>query len=347
MSCKITILIPAFNGMPYLRDAIQSLMEQTERNWRCVVVNDGSTDGTREFLDSIRDDRFIILHQKNAGIAAAINRGLQHCHTPYIARLDADDVALPTRLARQLAYLECHPDVGLVGTQVAPLGERGSGKSLCLPLDHDSIYSALADGRHAMVHSTIMGRTALFEKVGGYWSLPTGEEYDLMLRIGEISRLANLDDMLLLWRVHEKSLTGRKMAEARFYIDYACELGRRRRTGTPPISSDEFRSIQAARPWWRRRGEAINIQARCQYRIALAELHSNHRWRGSVRMAWAAFCAPRLTFERITRIVKPRPALNGSIRHDVAASELNAPRDRVIEVGTAHERVEAVGGVVR
>src|SRR5262245_26499985 len=94
MSCKLTILIPVYNGMPYLRDAVQSLIDQTLRNWRCVVVNDGSTDGTREFIDSLGDDRFIVLHQNNAGIAAAINRGLQHCHTPYIARLDADDVAL-------------------------------------------------------------------------------------------------------------------------------------------------------------------------------------------------------------------------------------------------------------
>jgi hypothetical protein len=168
-----------------------------------------------------------------------------------------------------------------------------------------------------------------------------------MLRIGEISCLANLDEVLQKWRVHETSLTGRKMAEARFYIDYACELGRRRRTGATPISSDEFRALRAARTWWRRRGEAINIHARCQYRIALTELHSNRRWRGSVRMAWAALCAPRLTFERVARIVQPRPALNGSPHRDVAASELNASRSRVIELETAHEPAEAVGGVVR
>jgi hypothetical protein len=168
-----------------------------------------------------------------------------------------------------------------------------------------------------------------------------------MLRIGEISRLANLDEVLQKWRVHETSLTGRKMAEARFYIDYACELGRRRRTDLTPISSDEFRALRAARPWWRRCGEAINIHARCQYRIALTELHSNRRWRGSVRMAWAALCAPRLTFERIARIAQPRPALNGSTRHDVTTIELNASRNCVIESETAHEAAEAVGGIVR
>ena len=245
MSHDVTILMPAYNGMPYLRDAVQSVRDQTLRNWRCVIVNDGSTDDTREFLDSIDDDRFVVRHQQNAGIAAAINHGLDYCDTKYVARLDADDVALPTRLAEQVAYMESHPDVGLVGSQVAPMGDSGSGRSLRLPLDHDAICEALLDGRHAMVHSSVMGRTALIKEIGGYWLYPIGEEYDLMLRLGEVSRLANIDRVLVHWRVHEQSLTGSKMRMTRFYIDYACELARRRQAGDPPISLDAVREPSA------------------------------------------------------------------------------------------------------
>lgn len=304
MSATVSILMPVYNGMPYLRDAVQSVLDQTLHDWQCVIVNDGSTDGTREFLDSIADDRFVIIHQANAGISAAINSGLSHCDSPFVARLDADDVALPTRLAEQLAYLEAHPGVGLVGTQVAPMGKQGSGSSLRLPLTHDVIFNTLLAGQHGVVHSTIMVRTSLFHQVGGYWSLPTGEEYDLMLRIGEISQLANLDRVLLLWRVHQQSLTGSKMQMARFYVDFACELARRRQAGAPSLSLDQFRAQRNARPWWQQATERCEIHARDQYRVALAEMYGGQPLRGRARMVWAATCSPKLTVQRVARIVR-------------------------------------------
>src|SRR5215207_1243408 len=94
MNCDVSVLIPVYNGMPYLRQAIESIFAQTLTNWQCVIVNDGSRDGTRDYLASIDDPRFLILEQENAGISAAINRGLQHCTARYVARLDADDIAL-------------------------------------------------------------------------------------------------------------------------------------------------------------------------------------------------------------------------------------------------------------
>jgi hypothetical protein len=117
--------------------------------------------------------------------------------------------------------------------------------------------------------------------------------------------------------------------------------------GVAPISSDEFRALRAARPWWRRRGEAINIHARCQYRIALAELHGNRRLRGSARMAWAALCAPRLTFERITRILQPRPRANSSCRNIVESSDFVASRSSMYEFENANEAAEAIGGIAQ
>lgn len=306
MSGNVTILIPVYNGMPYLRDCVRSVLDQTLSDWRCVIINDGSTDGTREFLDSIRDKRFVVLHQDNAGISAAINHGLEYCDSRFVARLDADDVALPTRFAEQVAFLGAHPEVGLVGTQVAPLGDRGFGRSLRLPLEHDAIFEALLDGRHAIVHSSIMARAALVKEIGGYWSLPIGEEYDLMLRMGEVSRLANIDRVLVLWRVHQKSLTGSRMKFNRLHIEYACESARRRLAGAPPITLAAFQSQLEARPWWRQWGEAMNLHARCQYRLALAELYGGRGWLGSIRMAGAALCSPRLTAERLTRTLRSK-----------------------------------------
>jgi glycosyltransferase involved in cell wall biosynthesis len=288
--------------MPYVRQAVQSVLDQTLRDWRCVIVNDGSTDGTRDFLNSIGDDRFVILHQENGGIAAAVNHGLEHCHTPYVARMDADDVALPTRLAEQVVFLDAHLECGLVGTQTAPFGERGAGASLKLPLEHDAIMRALITGRHAMAHSSIMVRTDVLRQVGGYWSLPMGEEYDIMLRIGEVARLANLDRVLLLYRVHQASMNGSRMRQMRISVAYAGELARRRQRGLPTISFDEYLARRDTRPWWQQAVETIEIHSRNQYRVALAERYGGHPWRGSVRLAWAAMCAPRLTIERLIRV---------------------------------------------
>lgn len=305
MTTDVCILMPVYNGMPYLRQAVESVLDQTLGAWQCVIVNDGSTDDTRDFLASIRDDRFLILDQENAGISAAVNHGLEYCDARYVARLDADDVALPTRLAEQVEFLDAHAEVALVGTQVAPMGARGAGSSLKLPIGHDAIMSALIAGRHAMAHSSIMVRTDVLRQVGGYWSLAFGEEYDLMLRIGEVAQLANLDRVLLHYRVHQAGMNGSAMRRMRISVAYAGELARRRQSSLPAVSFEEFQARRSARPLWQGLAEAIDIHARSQYRVALAELYGGRAFRGAARLAWAAACSPRLTFERLLRVVQP------------------------------------------
>jgi glycosyltransferase involved in cell wall biosynthesis len=306
MTPDVSILMPVFNGMPYLREAIESVLAQTLTNWQYVIVNDGSRDGTRDYLEALDDKRFVIIHQENTGISGAINHGLQHCTAPYIARLDADDIALPTRLAEQSAFLDAHPEVGLVGTQVVPMGSQGAGPSLKLPTEHGAIMADLIAARHAVAHSSAMIRADVLRKVGGYWSLSFGEEYDLMLRIGEVAKLANLDHVLLQYRVHQSSMNGSAMRRMRTSVLYACESARRRQVGMSPISFDDFRARRDARPRWQRVFESIDIHARNQYRYALAEMYGGRRIRGAARLAWAAVCAPRLTIERIVRVAKPR-----------------------------------------
>jgi glycosyltransferase involved in cell wall biosynthesis len=298
--------MPVYNGLPYLKQSVESVTAQTHEDWQCVIVNDGSTDGSREYLEQLSDPRFVIVHQENTGIAGAVNAGLARCTGKYIARLDADDVAMPTRLAEQAAYLEDHHDVGLLGTQVVPLGDRSTGPNLRLPLEHDAIMRDLRTGRHAVAHSSIMMRADVLRSVGGYWSHAFGEEYDLMLRVGEQARLANLDRVLMHYRVHQSSMNGSAMRRMRTSIDYACELARRRQAGEPAIAYDAYVASRAARAWWRRAAEAVDIHARSQYRLAIAEMYGRRPVRGMCRMAWAAACQPRLSFERVVRMLRRR-----------------------------------------
>jgi glycosyltransferase involved in cell wall biosynthesis len=300
----VTVLMTVYNGMPYLPAAVESVLRQTLSDVRLVIVNDGSTDTTVDYLNRLSADRVTVLHQENQGTAAAANHGFAHCHTEFTARMDADDMSLPERLAAERDFLVAHPDVGLVGTQITPLGEKKIGRSLTLPTDHDEIYASLLAGRHALAHSSIMFRTQLLRDIGGYWSLPLVDDWDMMLRMGEAAEVANLDELLHQYRVHPGSLNGSAMSRMRLSIDFACELARRRRTGEPPISPDEFQTHRDARPAWQRGWDRLQCYALGQYRMAVAELCGHRPVRGRARLAWAAACAPGLTAHRLARILR-------------------------------------------
>jgi glycosyltransferase involved in cell wall biosynthesis len=293
-----------YNGMPFLRPAVESVLAQTLRDFRFVIVNDGSTDGTEEFLLQLADPRILVLYHHNQGTAAAANNGLAHCEGALVARMDSDDVALPERLQRQVDFLDAHPEVGLVGTQVAPLGSVRSGRSLRLPTSHEAIDASLLAGRHGLAHSSIMMRRELLTAIGGYWSLPLVDDWDMMLRMAEVGRLANIDEVLHLYRVHAGSLNGSGMRRMRLSIDYARESARRRRGGQPPISLADYQRQRDARPVWERSWDRLHAYALAQYRVAVAEQCGGRPIRGGMRLAWAATCAPNLTAERIVRVLR-------------------------------------------
>jgi len=301
---RLSVLMTVYNGMPYLPAAVGSILDQSYDDFEFVIVNDGSTDDTAKYLADLADVRVKVIHRENGGTAAAANEGLTHCTGEYIARVDADDISLPTRFAQQVAFLDSHPQVGLVGTQMAPLGDAGVGASLRLPTQHQEIYQALLDGRHGLGHANIMMRTNLLKQIGGYWSLRLQDAWDMMLRMGEVAQLANLPTVLHHYRVHTGSLNGKGMRRMRTSIDFARELARRRQAGLPALSFAQYEAQQSSRPLVRRVWEAVGLHARCQYRLALAEIHGGRRLVGYGRMVWAAICAPELTFERLARIAK-------------------------------------------
>lgn len=304
---RLSVLMTVYNGMPHLAAATESVLGQTFGDFQFVIVNDGSTDGTRDYLGGLSDPRVAILDRPNGGTTAASNQGLQHCTAELVARVDADDVLLPERFAKQVAYLDQHPEVGLLGTQMAPIGAKGVGQNMRLPTEHEDIYGALADGRHGMMHATIMMRTALLKQIGGYRPIGLADDWDMMLRMGEAARLATLDEVLFHYRVHQGTLSSSSMRRTRACINYACHLASLRRRGEPEITFEQFTQLQRHRPWAARVAESIELHARTQYRLALADLYGGARWRGAARMAWAAGCSPRLTLQRVARMLSARP----------------------------------------
>lgn len=295
-----------YNGMPYLPAAVDSVMQQTFQDFDFVIVNDGSTDGTADYLATLTDPRIRVIEQENGGTAKAANNGLQHCMGEYLARMDADDISLPHRLAAQVDFLDSHPQVGLVGAQMAPLGDSGVGPSLNLPVTHDDIFLAMMEGRHGLAHACILLRTDLLKQIGGYWDVPLQDAWDMMIRMGEVSQLANIDQLLHHYRVHIGSLNGKGMRRMRLSIDYARERARRRQNNLPSITHQEFADARRSAGLFGRLAENIDLHARCQYRKAIAELYGGRPVRGYLRMGWAALLAPQLTFARVGRILEER-----------------------------------------
>lgn len=303
---EVTVSMNIYNGMPYLQEAVDSIRNQTLEDIEIILVNDGSTDGSRAYLESLTDPRIRVFHQPNSGTAVASNLAIKHCRTPFLARMDADDVALPDRIAVQLAFMKQHPEVGMVGTQVAWLGPTSVGKSIKLSTTHEEIWKALVDGHHAMVHATLMMRTEVIRSVGGYWSIPKlDDDTDMMLRMGEAAQLANIDQTLYHYRILQGSLSGASMKRVRFSYEYSIELSRRRLANLPTISPKEYAENRESRPWWLRLYDPIDIHARCQYRIATEEIFGGKQLRGRIRLAWAALCSPKLTLQRLKRMMRP------------------------------------------
>src|SRR5262245_18828577 len=125
MPC-VSVLLPVHNGLPFLRQAVQSLLEQTLTDIEMLALDDASTDGSGAYLDSIQDPRLRVIHLPRLGLSRALNIGLQEARAPLAARMDADDVALPERLLLQFEFLRQHPDVVVCGCQADIIDHGGS-----------------------------------------------------------------------------------------------------------------------------------------------------------------------------------------------------------------------------
>ncbi|MCS3668067.1 glycosyltransferase involved in cell wall biosynthesis [Salinibacter ruber] len=207
---EVSVLMAVYNGRPYLKEAVQSILDQTLGDFEFIIINDGSTDGTEGVLDRFvdRDDRVRLVHQENRGLIESLNRGLDMARGKYVARMDADDIAHPDRLQAQVRFLEANPDVGVLGTQVERIDDSGQtdGKWK-FPTDPDQVAWRLLFGT-CLCHPSVMMRAALIQDLGGYAAWAThGEDYELWTRALLESRLANLPGTLLKYRRHEETVS--------------------------------------------------------------------------------------------------------------------------------------------
>lgn len=211
----ITVLTPVYNNARYMVLGIESILKQTYSNFEYVLVDDGSTDDSLEILRRFerKDPRIRILDRPNTGYIGALNDGLALARAPIIARMDADDVAMPDRFEKQLQYLEKHPECVAVGGRVLLIDSDGDPiREMCAEQTHEEIDAAHLAGRGGtIVHPAMMTRREALRAIGGYRSdFPWAEDLDLLLRLAEVGRLANLPDLVLHYRQHLDSIGYRR-----------------------------------------------------------------------------------------------------------------------------------------
>lgn len=225
----ISVLLPVYNGEKYLDAAIASIVRQTFGDFELLVLDDGSTDGSGAIADrwAAIEPRIRVIHRENRGLVVTLNELVNAAAGKYFARMDADDVALSDRLARQIQYLELQADVVCVGGSQLLIDEADRPiATIHALLDDSSIQSQALRGHGTICHPSAMMRAAAVKKLLGYRAeyFPA-EDLDLWLRLGEIGRLANLPETIIQYRIHSQSISalaaqgrqrdaGRKVCEA-------------------------------------------------------------------------------------------------------------------------------------
>jgi glycosyltransferase involved in cell wall biosynthesis len=268
----VTVLLAVHNGEQYLREALQSILDQTFTDFEFLIFDDGSTDQSLEILKEFAelDSRIRIVSRANRGLTATLNEGIALARGEFIARMDADDIALPDRLAKQVAYLQDHPDCVLIGSRVLLVDPEGSPiRQICQQMTHDEIDSALMTHGWPMVHPAVTLRSSALHAIGGYCeAYRTNQDHDLFLRLAEYGRVANLPDLLLKYRQHTKSIS---MANVKNNADPLA-----------PILKEAHR----------RRGSIAPVELPAAPRPAASPVEHHHHW------AWAALSAGHLATAR-------------------------------------------------
>lgn len=207
MKPKVSVLMPVYNAAPHLREAMDSIFGQTFADFEFLIINDGSTDTSEEIIQSYQDPRIVYKkNDKNRGLVDTLNRGIDLAQGEYIARMDADDISLPERFARQVAFMDTHPDLGACGTTYQFFGD--SNQIEVRPADYKRAFTLLASTPSlghptSMIRKQVLDTHAIrYESTYGY-----AADYALWVRISQVSRLCSLPEPLLRYRWHSSNMS--------------------------------------------------------------------------------------------------------------------------------------------
>lgn len=202
----VTVLLPVYNGQKTIGRAIQSIIAQTYPHWELLILNDGSTDQTVAVVFDFKDPRIKLLgDNKRQGIGQRLNEGIAEAKGQYMARMDADDIAIATRFEEQIRYFGQHPEVDLLGGCMMVFDNHKTPLRLrSFPLHHHQIVASWPVHGFLLAHPTWMGRIDWFRR-WQYWNYPQTEDQELLLRSFRHSTFANLPIVLIAYSQYQPS----------------------------------------------------------------------------------------------------------------------------------------------
>lgn len=207
----VSVIIPCYNAGRYVEEAVESILNQTYKRLEIIAIDDGSTDDTKDILRRLqhKDNRLnIIENGQNLKLVNTLNKGLYFSNGDFVARMDADDIALPSRIEKQVEFLYANPDVGLLGTFIEEFGEDTPHSILKQPTTHQAIYSRLFVSS-PFFHPSVMMR----KKILSDYSLQyenqyyRAEDYALWVKMSQYTKMANIPEVLLKYRILSTSET--------------------------------------------------------------------------------------------------------------------------------------------
>ena len=240
----ISVVLPVYNAEAYVSEAVESILAQSFTDFELIAINDGSTDGSGAILRELaaRDTRIVLVERPNDGLVSALNEGIESARAEFIARMDADDVAMPERFALQHARMVKEPELAVLGSLIRWMDRAGNIIELAnQPLTPKAIARCLEQGC-PVAHPTVMMRRGAVLKVGGYRkAFPHAEDYDLWLRMSDLGyAIANLPQPLLNYREHGANVSAvHRQAQMRSVI-LAHFAHRVRKAGLP----DPFAAVE-------------------------------------------------------------------------------------------------------
>ncbi len=260
---KVSIIIPAYNAMRYLPKTLDSVLQQTHRDFEVLIINDGSSDAIIEWVSKITDTRVQLITQSNQGVSAARNTGIALAQGEYIAFLDADDLWEPTHLEKQVSYLDNNPKIGVVytWTQLIDECDRPTGRIFA---SHASgmIWQELLENDVISTGSSAMVRRNCLDTVGGFdTELAHAEDLELWLRIARQHQIGVIKEPLTMYRQHphnttknrEKMLHGLRMVFEKAFATAPIEILHQRNSayaslflGFAWLAIDDGNTTQAA-----------------------------------------------------------------------------------------------------
>lgn len=211
---EISVILPVYNSEKFIASAIESVLQQTFKNFEFLIINDGSTDNSLSIIQTFEDPRIRVFDKKNTGLIDTLNFGISQSIAPWIARMDQDDICRKDRFETQ--YKLINNDIAVIGSQALLIDQNSSiyGRTN-FATEHNEILNRMEQQFSNVIHpSTLINRSYL-EKVGGYDpKMSAAEDFDLWFRISKLGKIVNVNDTLLSLRKHGTNMSSVKIKEA-------------------------------------------------------------------------------------------------------------------------------------